>query len=159
MKDLDLTIDYMENSRFNYIYGPAVMRMESSAFSEIELLCIAMIYHKFTIQGGKGAKFMTIDQLSKCILMLFKITDKRINMRIVATICVDPDCKDPQYLPNYHCSLNSFIRMFTIYFSQNFEDRMQFAFNVSVIMFFGYPTILKYLIFFIRCTTRIQLAT
>lgn len=139
MKDLDQTMDYTENSRFNYLYGPMVMRIENSRFTEIELLSIAIIYHKFTSQGGKGAKFMTVEQLSNCLLILFKITDKRINMRIVRTIAVDPECKDPQYMPNYHCSLNSFVRMFSLYFSQDFEERMQFVFSVSIIMFFLVP--------------------
>lgn len=148
MKDLDQTMDYMENSRFNYLYGPMVMHMENSRFSEIELLCIAIIYHKFTIQGEKGAKFMTVEQLSKCILILFKITDKRINMRIVRTIAVDPECKDPQYLPNYHCSLNSFVRMFSLYFSQDLEERMQFVFSVSIKMYFACLIFLNFLLFY-----------
>lgn len=124
-------MDNMENSRFNCLYGPLVSHMESKMFTETELLCIAMIYHKFSLQGGKKSKYMSNLQLSKCLIQLFKITDKRINARIVKTIAYDPDCDDPKYSPNFDCTLSSFIRMFTIYFSRDLEERMKFVFSVS----------------------------
>lgn len=126
-------MDNMENSRFNNIYGPIIARMESSTFSPTELTCIAMIYYKFTLQDGKRSKYMTIGALSKCLIQLFKITDRRINYRIVKTVIFDPDCDDPKYSPIFHCTLNSFVRMFTIYFSRDLEERMKFVFSVSTI--------------------------
>lgn len=156
MKHLDLTIDYMENSRFNCLYGPMVTHMKSSRFTDIELLCITMIYHKFTTQKGKDVKYMSVEQLRKCLLILFKISDKRINERVIRTICVDPDNHDPNYSPIHHCSLNCFIRLFTIYFSRDLEERMQFVFNVCRLylnIFFPNPNYSS-----IRCTTRIQSA-
>lgn len=134
MKHLDLTVDYKENSRFNCLYGPKVLHIKSSRFTDIELLCITMIYHKFTTQNKKDAKYMSVQQLSNCLLSLFKITDKRINTRIVRTICIDPDCQDPDYSPVHHCSLNCFIRLFTIYFSRDLHERMQFVFSVSIVL-------------------------
>lgn len=130
MKALDQTIDFMENSRFNCLYGPMVTHMKNSRFTDTELLCITMIYHKFTTQKGRDIKYMSVEQLSKCLLTLFKITDKRIMERVIRVICVDPDCHDPFYSPIHHCSLNCFIRLFTIYFSSDLEERMQFVFNV-----------------------------
>lgn len=157
MKDLDETLDYMENSRFNYIYGTVVMRMHNPIFSEIELLCISMVYYKFTIQEGKGTKYMTATQLSKCLLKMFKISDKRIKNRIMKTICIDPDCKDPHFSPIYHCTLNSFIRLFTIYYSRDLEVRMQFVFSVSMKMYLAFLNFKRFDFFSIRSTTKIQL--
>lgn len=139
MKDLDGTLDYMENSRFNYIYGTAVMHMHNPIFSEIELLCISMIYHKFTIQDGRDTRYMQSTQLRKCLLKMFRISDKRITNRIIRTICIDRDCKDPHFSPIHHCTLNSFIRLFTIYYSKDLDLRMQFVFSVSIKNVLGTP--------------------
>ncbi|KAH8394926.1 hypothetical protein KR222_010992 [Zaprionus bogoriensis] len=130
MKDLDLTLDYRENARFNYIYGTAILRLERALFSETELLCITMIYHKFVIQNGMKAKFVTTRQLHNLILVVFRITDMRIRSRVVKAICYDPSCKDPAYSPIHHCTLDSFVRMISIYFSTDMELRMRFAFSV-----------------------------
>ncbi|KAM8714266.1 hypothetical protein ACLKA7_014406 [Drosophila subpalustris] len=130
MKDLDLTLDYMENARFNYVYGSAVARMESSVFTKLELLCISMIYHKFVLQNGPRSRYMSLMQLSKFLQLVFQITDQRINRRIVFLISDDPDCTDPKFSHDHHCTLNSFIRMFSIYFSGDMEVRTRFAFSV-----------------------------
>ncbi|KAH8396512.1 hypothetical protein KR215_000023 [Drosophila sulfurigaster] len=130
MKDLDLTLDYMENARFNYVYGTAVARMEASIFSTLEKLCISMIYHKFVLREGPRTRYMTVQQLSGFIRMMFKITDPRINHRIVKTISDDPNCVDPKFHPDRHCTLNSFIKMLAIYFSNDLDRRMRFVFSV-----------------------------
>ncbi|XP_034477548.1 EF-hand calcium-binding domain-containing protein 1-like [Drosophila innubila] len=130
MKDLDLTLDYMENARFNYVYGAAVARMESSVFTEIELLCISMIYHKFVLQNGPRARYMSLMQLSKFLQLVLHITNQRINRRIVFFVSDDPDCTDPKFSHERHCTLNSFIKMFSVYFSDDMAVRTRFAFSI-----------------------------
>ncbi|XP_064542292.1 calaxin [Drosophila montana] len=131
MKDLDLTLDYMENARFNYTYGPLITHMEmESPFTRAELLCLSMVYHKFTLKNGPRARFLTLMQLSNILELMFTVTDREINRRIVARISYDPDCTDPKYASDRHCSLASFIRLFSIYFSTDLEQRMQFVFSI-----------------------------
>lgn len=130
MKDLDLTMDYMENARFNYTYGPQVNRMEA-IFPKTELLCLAMIYNKFTLQNGQREKFITRAQLATILELMFHVRDLEIKSRIVACISWDPDCKDPDFSYEHHCTLNSFIKMFAIYFSTDLEKRIHFVFSVS----------------------------
>ncbi|KAH8370104.1 hypothetical protein KR093_002188 [Drosophila rubida] len=130
MKDLDLTLDYMENARFNYVYGAAVARMEEPMFTTVEKLCISMIYHKFVLRNGPRTRYMTVAQLSGFIRMMFKITDPLINQRIVKVVSQDESCVHPKFHPDRHCTLKSFMKMFTIYFSNDLEKRMQFVFSV-----------------------------
>ncbi|XP_032590884.1 EF-hand calcium-binding domain-containing protein 1 isoform X1 [Drosophila grimshawi] len=137
MKDLDATLGYMENARFNYMYGNEVAR-EHSSFTKTQLLCIAMIYHKFVLRNGPKAKFMTQLQLSNMIMDLFKVKDSDINRRIVLIVSHDPDCTDPKFLPNRHCTLASFIRMIGVYFTNDLEKRMRFAFSIYDELGFGY---------------------
>ncbi|KAH8394927.1 hypothetical protein KR222_010995 [Zaprionus bogoriensis] len=129
MKDLDLTLDYMENARFNYTYGPMIARMDSP-FSVTERLCLSMIYHKFALENGPRAKFITQMQLGNILELMFHVSDRDINISIVSRISYDPECTDPKFSPDRHCSLASFIRMFAIYFSKDLEKRMQFVFNI-----------------------------
>lgn len=129
MKDLDFTLDYMENARFNYIYGPIVAHLDSP-FSNTELLCLAMIYHKFALENGPRAKFITQKQLGNILEHMFYVTDREINISIVSKISYDPDCVDPKFSSDRHVSLPSFIRMFAIYFSKDMEKRMKFAFGI-----------------------------
>lgn len=140
MKDLDLTLDYMGNSRFNYTYGPQISRMEN-LFSKTELLCLAMIYNKFALQNGPRAKFITDMQLGTILELMFNVMDRDIKASIVARVSYDPECSDTQYTLDRRCNLNSFIRMFAIYFSTDLEKRMQFVFSVSDLMLFAvfYP--------------------
>ncbi|XP_017836421.1 uncharacterized protein LOC108595656 isoform X2 [Drosophila busckii] len=133
MKDLDLTLDYMENAKFNYIYGPILAHLESP-FTETELLCLSMIYHKFVLENGPRAKYMTMLQLSSIIELMFKVTDRELNSSIVSRISYDPDCTDPKYSHDRHCSLPRFIKMFSIYFSTDLEKRMQFVFSPNRFM-------------------------
>lgn len=130
MKDLDLTLDYMENARFNYTYGPQVNSMKA-LFSKTELLCLAMIYNKFTLQNQARANFLTRAQLATILELMFQVRDMDIKSRIVACISLDPECTDPKFSYEHHCTLNSFIRMFAIYFSTDLEKRIQFTFTVS----------------------------
>lgn len=136
MKKLDLTLGNMENSRFNYIYGQLVSTMETTVFSRTKLLCLSMVFNKFVMQNGPGAKYMTAVQLSMLLRVMFKISSKRINDRIVRTVCYDTDCKDSGFSPETHCTLDSFIKMFTIYFSDDDEKRMRFVFDVSIMSIF-----------------------
>ncbi|KAH8261280.1 hypothetical protein KR044_006271 [Drosophila immigrans] len=130
MKDLDLTLDYMENARFNYVYGTVVARMEASIFTTLEKLCISMIYHKFVLRDGPRTRYMNVNHLSGFIRMMFHVTNPRINHRIVKIISEDPNCVDSKFHPERHVTLNSFMRMLTIYFSDDLEKRMRFAFKV-----------------------------
>ncbi|EDW61548.1 calaxin [Drosophila virilis] len=131
MKDLDLTLDYMENARFNYTYGPLITHMQmESPFTRTELLCLSMVYHKFALGNGPKAKFITLMQLSNILELMFNVTDREINRRIVARISYDPDYTDPKSSSERHCSLASFIRLFSIYFSTDLEKRMQFVFSI-----------------------------
>lgn len=137
MKKLDLTLDSMENSRFNYIYGQLISTIESTVFSRTKLLCLSMVYNKFVMQNGPGAKYMTAIQLSTILRVMFTISSKRINDRIVRTICYDTDCKDSGFSAETHCALDSFIKMFSIYFSDDMEKRMRFVFDVSNVCIFN----------------------
>lgn len=125
----------MENSRFNYIYGSLISNMESETFTQTELLCLSMVYNKFVLQNGPKSRYMTAVQLSKILQIMFKINNKRINDRIVRTVCYDTDCKDLGFSPAQHCTLESFIKLFTIYFSDDLEELMKFTFKVSVYNF------------------------
>lgn len=120
----------MDNSRFNYVYGQLVSTMDTTLFSRTKLLCIAMVFNKFVMQNGPGAKYMTVIQLSRILRVMFKISSERINDRIVRTICYDTDCRDSGFSAETHCALDSFIKLFTIYFSGDMEQRMKFVFDV-----------------------------
>ncbi|KAH8261638.1 hypothetical protein KR044_012750 [Drosophila immigrans] len=137
MKDLDLTLDYMENARFNYIFGPIVAHMESP-FTTTELLCLAMIYHKFALHNGPRSKYITRMQLSNILELFFHISDRDINVSIVQRISMDPEYVDSRFSSDRHCSLPSFIRLFTIYFSNDLEKRMNFVFSIYDIRDRGY---------------------
>ncbi|KAH8370105.1 hypothetical protein KR093_002189 [Drosophila rubida] len=129
MKDLDLTLDYMENARFNYIYGPIIAHLESP-FTTTELLCLSMIYHKFALENGPRAKFITRTQLSNVLELFFHVSDRDINVSIVQRISQDHECTDPKFSSDRHCSLQSFIRLFSIYFSKDLEKQMNFVFSI-----------------------------
>ncbi|KAH8396935.1 hypothetical protein KR215_006423 [Drosophila sulfurigaster] len=129
MKDLDLTLDYMENARFNYIFGPIITRLESP-FTNTELLCLSMIYHKFALENGPRSKFITRVQLGNILELFFHVSDRDINVSIVQRISQDPECVDPKFSSDRHCSLPSFIRLFAIYFSKDLEKRMHFVFSI-----------------------------
>ncbi|KAL7735436.1 hypothetical protein ACLKA6_019551 [Drosophila palustris] len=129
MKDLDLTLDYMENARFNYIYGPIITHLDSP-FTNTELLCLSMIYHKFALENGPRAKFITQMQLGGILEHMFNVSDREINIAIVSRISHDPECVDPKFSSDRHVSLTSFIRMFSIYFSKDLEKRMAFVFGI-----------------------------
>ncbi|XP_017866457.1 PREDICTED: uncharacterized protein LOC108616033 [Drosophila arizonae] len=129
MKDLDLTLDCMENARFNFIYGSIVTHVESP-FSETELLCLAMIYHKFVLSNGPKAKYMTHRQLGNFIMQMFRVTDTDINGRVVAVVSDDPECTDPKFSQDRHCTLPSFVKMFTTYFVSDLEERMIFVYSI-----------------------------
>ncbi|XP_030387693.1 uncharacterized protein LOC115634239 [Scaptodrosophila lebanonensis] len=132
MKNLDASLDYMENARFNYLYAPIVLRMEkTSQFQRCELLSLVLIYHKFVLENGSRAKYMTTVQLSRMIEMFFHISDREINAIIVSRISrYDDTINDPKFTYDRYCSLVSFIRLFSIYFSESLDLRMQFAFSV-----------------------------
>ncbi|XP_034478161.1 EF-hand calcium-binding domain-containing protein 1-like [Drosophila innubila] len=129
MRDLDLTLDYMENARFNYIYGPIIAHLDT-AFTNTELLCLSMIYHKFALMNGPRAKYITQMQLGNILEHMFNVSDRDFNVAIVSRISFDPECVDPKYTADGHVSLSSFIRMFTIYFSKDLEKRMNFVFGI-----------------------------
>lgn len=118
MKDLDLTLDYTQ------------------------LLCISMVYHKFALQNGPKAKYITLVQLSKILELLFHVTDREINRRVVSRIAFDSESSDPKYSGERHCSLASFIKMFAIYFSTNLEKKMHFVFSVNSFSIFYMVNIL-----------------
>ncbi|XP_033247262.1 uncharacterized protein LOC117188072 [Drosophila miranda] len=131
MKNLDGTLDYMENARFNYLYAPEIARLEKeTSFKHTELTCVVMIYHKFVLENGERAKFMTLMQLSSLVENVFGVTDQTINANVVSRISFDPDFDHPDFSADRHCNLRSFIKLFDIYFTDDLEKRMVFCFSV-----------------------------
>ncbi|XP_022222664.1 uncharacterized protein LOC111074248 [Drosophila obscura] len=131
MKDLDGTLDYMENARFNYLYAPDIVRLEKETiFKNTELMCVVMIYHKFAMENGPRAKFMTLMQLSSVVEDIFGISDRAINTNFVARISYDPDYYHPEFSPDRQCNLRSFVKLFEICFCDDLEKKMVFCFSV-----------------------------
>ncbi|XP_023177833.1 EF-hand calcium-binding domain-containing protein 1-like [Drosophila hydei] len=129
MKDLDLTLDYMENARFNYIYAGALANIESP-FTHTEVLCLTMVYHKFVLMNGPKAKYMSLGQVGTILMKMFLLSDIEINRRVVTFVSFNQECADPKFSPDRHCTLPSFVKLFHIYFSNDLEERMLFVFNV-----------------------------
>ncbi|KAH8290327.1 hypothetical protein KR054_001954, partial [Drosophila jambulina] len=131
MKDLDQTIDTLENARFNWLYANEIVQMsKDTIFTTNELICIVMLYHKMVLANGTKAKFMTIAQLTTLMLDLFEITDCNISTTTVFRISHGSEVPHPDFCPDKHVSLESFVRLLTIYFTRDLDTKMQFAFSI-----------------------------
>ncbi|KAH8309083.1 calaxin isoform X1 [Drosophila kikkawai] len=131
MKDLDQTIDTLENARFNWLYANEIVQMsKDSIFTTNELICIVMLYHKMVLANGPKAKFMIISQLTTLMLDLFEITDCNISTTTVYRISHGSAGTHPDFCPDRHVSLESFVRLLTIYFTRDLEIKMEFAFSI-----------------------------
>ncbi|XP_039480157.1 uncharacterized protein LOC120444507 [Drosophila santomea] len=131
MKDLDGTLDTLENARFNYVYMKDVARLaKDSIFSHNELVSIVMLYHKFVLVNGPRAKYMTILQLTALMELLFEIVDRDLIATIVYRIAHTPGSRAPDFFPDKHIHLESFVRLLTLYFTKDLQLKMEFAFSV-----------------------------
>ncbi|EDW92571.1 uncharacterized protein LOC6532082 [Drosophila yakuba] len=131
MKDLDGTLDTLENARFNYVYMKDVARLaKDSIFSHNELVSIVMLYHKFVLVNGPRAKYMTIRQLTALMELLFEIVDRDLIATIVYRIAHTPGSRAPDFFPDKHIHLESFVRLLTLYFTKDLQLKMEFAFSV-----------------------------
>lgn len=123
MNKLDGTLDEVQNTRFQNIYHDLVKQMtKQTQFTEIELNCILMVYHKFVLANGPRAKFMTKKQFFNLFDVLFKVYDLQIIERIHLQIGKDfKSDVDPA----------AWVQLFSVFFSNKLEDRMKFVFNVK----------------------------
>ncbi|XP_037716977.1 uncharacterized protein LOC119551627 [Drosophila subpulchrella] len=131
MKDLDGSLDTLENARFNYVYVKAIAKLgKDSIFTHNELVSIVMLYHKFVLVNGPRAKYMTIAQLSMIMELLFEIEDRELSATIVYRIAHTPGSRSSDFFPDRHVHLDSFVRLFTIYFTRDLQMKMEFAFSI-----------------------------
>ncbi|KAI8039486.1 uncharacterized protein LOC128254189 [Drosophila gunungcola] len=131
MKDLDGTLDTLENARFNYLYVKAIARLgKDSIFTDSELVSIVMLYHKFVLANGSRAKYMTILQLTMLMELLFEIVDRDNIATIVYRIAHTPGTRNSDFFPDKHVHLDAFVRLFTIYFTRDLQMKMEFAFSI-----------------------------
>ncbi|KAH8401231.1 hypothetical protein KR009_003921 [Drosophila setifemur] len=133
MKDLDITLDNVENARFSYIYSPFIALAKKDPeciFSDNELMSIALIYHKFVLANGPKSKYMTKFQLSNIMDIFFEIEDRNIVSSLVFRLCQHTSDNPSDFLPEKHVSLESFFKLFTIYFTRDLEIKMKFTFSV-----------------------------
>ncbi|XP_017124442.1 uncharacterized protein LOC108144268 [Drosophila elegans] len=131
MKDLDGTLDTLENARFNYLYVKAIARLgKDSIFTSNELVSIVMLYHKFVLANGPRAKYMTILQLIMLMELLFEIVDRDYIATIVYRIAHTPGPRNSDFFPDKHVHLDAFVRLFTIYFTRDLQMKMEFAFSI-----------------------------
>lgn len=144
MKDLDQSIDTLENARFNWLYANEITQMsKDSIFSLSELISIVMVYHKMVLVNGAKAKFMTIPQLAALMEDLFEITDRELITSIVFRVGHNPGYTHPEFFPDRHVNLQSFVKLFTIYFTRDLELKMEFAFSVRCNLLFKINVNLK----------------
>ncbi|XP_017061859.1 uncharacterized protein LOC108101851 [Drosophila ficusphila] len=131
MKDLDETLDTVENARFNYLYAKAIAKLKKdSIFTHNELVSIVMVFHKFVLVNGPRAKYMTLLQLTVLMELMFEIVDRDLIATIVFRIANTPGSRPPDFFPDKHIHLESFVRLFTIYFTRDLQMKMEFAFSI-----------------------------
>lgn len=135
---LDTTLDTVENARFTYIYTPIINRMMKDPkmiFKDYELTCIITVFHKFVLVNGPRAKFMTKLQLANMMGTIFELDDTETVSVIVDRICHHESSPFPDFLPEKHCNLESFVYLFKVYFTRDLQLKMEFAFSVGTLSF------------------------
>ncbi|XP_017070356.2 uncharacterized protein LOC108107365 [Drosophila eugracilis] len=131
MKDLDASLDTLENARFNYLYAKAITKLrKDSIFTDNELVSIVMLYHKFVLVNGPRAKYMTVAQLTMLMELMFEIMDRELSASIVSRIAHTPGSRSSDFIPEKHIHLESFVRLLTVYFTKDLQMKMEFAFSI-----------------------------
>lgn len=119
---LDSTLDEVQNSRFRNIYNQLVKQYEKkSQFSEVELFCILLVYHKFALRNGIKAKYITKKQLANIFDVFFKITDSFTVERITSIIAKDTK-KEIEPM--------GWLNLFEVFMTNDLEIKMKFCFSV-----------------------------
>ncbi|XP_055921128.1 calaxin-like [Eupeodes corollae] len=122
MNNLDGTLDGIQNTRFLNIYHGLVRQMvKQTQFTEMELNCILMIYHKFVLLNGPKAKAMTKKQFFHLFEVLFKIFDLQIIEKIMLLIAKDS---------KNHVSPSAWVNLFSVFMSESLDEKMNYVFSV-----------------------------
>ncbi|XP_055848384.1 calaxin-like [Episyrphus balteatus] len=122
MNNLDGTLDGIQNTRFLNIYHGLIKQMlKQTQFSEMELNCILMIYHKFVLLNGPRAKAMTKKQFFHLFEVLFKVFDLQIIERIM--ILIAKESKN-------HIPPIAWVKLFSVFMSDSLDEKMKFVFSI-----------------------------
>jgi len=123
MNRIDTTMDDMANTKFLTLYSGLIKQFTASTeFTNTEVVCLLIIYYKFVQINGPSAKQMKKKQMYNLFLVLFRIYDMSIIERILLNITADVSYIGPE----------AWMKLFSVFLSKNLEERMQFAYKVSV---------------------------
>ncbi|KAH8288872.1 hypothetical protein KR054_011129 [Drosophila jambulina] len=121
MENLDLTLSYMENSRFTALYSSMIKEMAASSnMSVTEITCLVLVYYKFVRFQGPSAKMMKKKQFFMLYLVLFNVADMQLIERSLLALTKDITFVSPQ----------AWIKLFDLYTTKDLNVRMRFAFEV-----------------------------
>ncbi|KAH8347326.1 calaxin [Drosophila kikkawai] len=119
MNRIDLTMDDMANTKFLTMYSGLIKTMStSSGFSYNEVLCLLIVFYKYALNNN--ARVMSSHQLYNLFLVIFGIVDVSIIDRISMNITQDGRSISPE----------SWMRLFSVFFTGNLQERIKFAYNV-----------------------------
>ncbi|KAH8288869.1 hypothetical protein KR054_011130 [Drosophila jambulina] len=119
MNRIDLTMDDMANNKFLTLYSGLIKSLTTSTgFSSNEVVSLLIVFYKYALNNN--ARVMSSHQLYNLFLVTFQIADVSIIDRISMNIAQDGRFISPE----------SWMRLFSVFFTGNLQDRMRFAYNV-----------------------------
>ncbi|XP_034663436.1 uncharacterized protein LOC117898289 [Drosophila subobscura] len=121
MNRIDASMDDMANNKFLTLYSSVIKSYAASTdFSYNEVVCLLIVYYKFSLSNGPSSRMMTTNQLYGLFLVLFQIFDVSIIDRILVNITQDARTVSP----------DAWMQLFSVFLSRNLQERMRFAYNV-----------------------------
>lgn len=120
MNRIDLTMDDMANTKFLTMYSGLIKSLTASTdFSSNEVVCLLIVFYKYALNNKN--RMMSTHQLYNLFLVIFGIFDVSIIDRISMNITQDGRSISPE----------AWMRLFSVFFTGNLQERMKFAYNVS----------------------------
>ncbi|XP_022221290.1 uncharacterized protein LOC111073320 [Drosophila obscura] len=121
MNRIDASMDDMANNKFLTLYNSVIKSYAASTdFSYNEVVCLLIVYYKFSLVNVPASRLMTTNQLYGLFLVLFQIFDVSIIDRILINITQDARTVSP----------DAWMQLFSVFLSRNLHDRMRFAYSV-----------------------------
>ncbi|EDW34086.1 GL21763 [Drosophila persimilis] len=121
MNRIDASMDDMANNKFLTLYNSVIKSYAASTdFSTNEVVCLLIVYYKFSLSNRPASRLMTTNQLYGLFLVLFQIFDVGIIDRILLNLTQDARTVSP----------DAWMQLFSVFLSSSLEERMRFAYNV-----------------------------
>lgn len=125
MNRIDITMDDMANNKFLTMYSKLIKYYtQNTEFTQIEVVCLLMVYYKFVRMNGPSEKQMKKKQMYNLFLVMFRIFDIQIIERILLNLSLDVTYFSPE----------AWMKLFSIFTTTNLNERIQFAYKVKTRM-------------------------